>query len=150
MTDQQKQRLVAVTGQNEIPFISEGVESTTAGYIVGEDGLSRIAAALEAADAASAGLTEVQSQLEAANTARQTAEDNLAAAQQETATANARIEELQARVTELENESGITQTTKGKDNKGGKTKVAAHEDPTVSFNAMADRLMGVPATKDEE
>lgn len=148
MTNQQKEKLVAVSGQNEIPFISEGVESTTAGYILSEDGLSRIAAALETADAANAGLAEVQSQLDAATTARQTAEDNLATAEQELDTANTRIQELEARVEELENESGITQTTKSID-KGGKTKLAAHEDPNMSFNAMADKLLGSPQKSED-
>lgn len=149
MKDTHKQILLSVTGMNEIPAISEGIESSANGFIISEDGLTRMAEALEGTDANAAAVTELQSQLEIKNGFAQELTDALSAANETISGNNARIQELEARVAELENENPITVTSRNKD-KSSKTNVAFHNDPNVSFNAMADRLMGKPAEKEIE
>lgn len=144
MKDAQKNKILAVTGMSEIGFIAEGLESSQTGYIVSEDGLSRIAEALEQADAAAqvaeanaARITELEGQLQQANEARTTAENSLSAVQTELQTA-------QARVTELEAEGGISQTSKGADAGNGGGKTPFHLSATNPANALADSLLGAP------
>lgn len=148
MKDSQKKKLLAVTGQAEIGFIASGIESSETGHIISEDGLTRIAEALEGADVTAAALTQTESNLEAANTARTAAEAELETRTQELATANTRIQELEARVTELENESGIENTTKQEDKiKAGKKPYhASDENP---MNKIADGLLGKPRQAEE-
>lgn len=139
MKDSQKQRLIAVSGQQQFNMISEGIESSETGYIVSEDALTQIAEALEAAADTSA-LDATNAALVAAQEARQQAEDDLA-------TANQTIATLTARVEELEEEPGISQTSKAND-EGKGSKVAFHESDANPFNQIADGLFGKPKKKD--
>lgn len=143
MKDAQKNKILLVTGMSEIGFIAEGLESSQTGYIVSEDGLSRIAEALEqadtatqAAEASAARVTELEAQLQQANEARTNAENALATAQTDLQTA-------QTRVAELEQEGGISQTKKDLD-ASNREKLKAHENPANSINTLADKFFGNP------
>lgn len=148
MKDTHKKKLMAVSGMNEIPFVSEGIESGTAGYVVSEDGMTKIAEALEKSETDSSAATEkLQNDLNAANAAKKKAEDDLAAAnaaktkvETDLATATARIEELEA-------DGAVTQTIK-QDDKTGKTTVPYHESADNPLNKIADSLLGAPAPKE--
>lgn len=147
MKDAQRNALLKISQQNELPFISEGMESSAVGYIVSEDALTRIAAALEAAETSATAsaetatqLTTAQEQLTAAQTQIQDLQGQLTTAQEANGT-------LQARVDELEAEGGLTQTTRAEDPKLKGEKVGAHEDPKNPLNAMADKLLGAPKPK---
>lgn len=149
MTQTQKETIVAIIGQDTIPFITEGIASEVAGYIVPEAGMESLAAALEAssqnreaAEALAGQVSSLQQDLAAAYEERDAAETALN-------TANEQVASLQARVAELESEPPISQTNKGADG-GGKPKTPAHEDAKASFNALADRLMGTPKPKTSE
>lgn len=142
MKDTQKKKLLAVTGMSEIPFVAEGIESTITGHVLTEDAITRVAEALEANDqtaaalqTATARITELETQLQDAGTARQLAETNLATATEEIGT-------LQARVDELESEGGVTKTGKSAD--GSPTKAPFHLSENNPMNKIADSLMGKP------
>jgi len=148
MKDAQKNKILLVTGMSEIGFIAEGLESSQTGYIVSEDGLSRIAEALEladtatqAAEASAARVTELETQLQQANEARTNAETALSTAQTELQTA-------QTRVAELEQEGGISQTSKGADANNGGEKTPFHLSTKNPANALADSLLGAPQKAD--
>lgn len=147
MTDAQRNALLKISQQNELPFITEGMESSAVGYIVSEDALTRIAAALEAAETSAGSATETAAQLTtaqenmtAAQTQIQQLQGQLTAAQEANGT-------LQARVDELEADGSLTQTTRLNDQSLSKGKVPAHENPKSSINALADKLMGSPKVK---
>ena len=149
MKDAQKKKLLAVTGMNEIPFIAEGIESSSTGHIVSEDGLTRVAEALEVADASTERITELEAQLETAQAAQQTAEQNLATANEQLTASQTRVTELEARVAELEEEPGVTHTVKGKD-KGAPGKRPFHASDANPMNMIADKFFGKPAVAAEE
>jgi chromosome segregation ATPase len=144
MTTEQKNKIIAISGQPEFSFITEGVESTETGYIVSEDALTRMAAALEAAEASTARITELEAQIQQSADQLTTAQEQTQQLQGQLTTAQEQNTTLQSRVEELEADGGITQTTKGADPAVGKVKIAAHEDPKNPLNEMADKLMGAP------
>lgn len=146
MKTEQKSKLIAVTGMPEIPFVSAGVSADTDGYVISEDGLTRVAEALEAGDQATAQLADQALQAQQANDARQTAEASLTTANETISANNTRIQQLEARVTELESEGNITNTSRGADT-GGKVKVKFHESAENPMNKIADSLLGAPAPK---
>lgn len=144
MTTAQKNKLISISGQTEFSFITEGVESTETGYIVSEDALTRMAAALEAAEASTARITELEGQLQQSADQLATAQQQAQQLQGQLTTAQEENGTLTARVEELEADATITQTTRGGDPSLSKVKVAAHEDPNNPLNEMADKLMGAP------
>jgi septal ring factor EnvC (AmiA/AmiB activator) len=149
MKDTQKKKLLAVTGMNEIPFIAEGLESTATGHIVSEDGLTRIAEALEETETAAARVTELEGQLATAQASLQAAEQNLATANEQLTTSQNRVKELEARVAELEEEPGVVNTVKGKD-KVITGKKPFHASDANPMNMIADKFFGKPAAAVEE
>ncbi len=148
MKTTQKDKLKAVTGMNEIPYISEGVAAESAGYVISEDGLTRLAESVESGEASAARVTELEGSLQTAQTAQATAETNLATANQTITANNTRIQELEAQVAELETEPAVTRTKKRTDlPETGKVK--AHENPKSSFNQAADRFFPASRKKEE-
>jgi transcriptional accessory protein Tex/SPT6 len=146
MKTEHKSKLIAIVGMPEIPFVSAGISSETDGFVVSEDGLTRIAEALVAGEEAAAQVTNQTLLVQQANEARESAEGALATAN-ETIAANAtRIEQLEARVSELENEGGITATSRQED-ATGKKKVKFHESAENPMNKIADSLLGAPVPK---
>jgi septal ring factor EnvC (AmiA/AmiB activator) len=116
MTTKNTDQLKKVTGMNEIPFVSEGIASATSGYVVNEDGLTALVEASLAAETSAARITELESQLAAANTAKETAENNLATANASLKAANEEVNGLKAKVAELSSEDAkASATAKGKD-----------------------------------
>lgn len=149
MKTESKNILMAVSGLNEIPFIAEGLESTVTGFVISEDGLTRIAEALQAGDAATKEAATLQGAVTAAQAAKETAEAALVTANGFAEGQAAMIESLQARVNELEAEPAVSTTSKKTDDV--KTaKVEAYNDPQLPFNALADRLMGVKTKIENE
>jgi transcriptional accessory protein Tex/SPT6 len=149
MKDTQKNKLKAVTGMNEIPFVMEGIAAETSGHVISENGMSLIAEALEAADAQAAGLTAVQASLETAQAATATAETALATATETIATRDARIAELEAQVEELEADGGVTNTSRALD-PAKKVKVKSYESAEDPINKMIDGILGAPKKKETE
>lgn len=149
MKDSQKAKLKAVTGLKEIPFVTEGIAADTSGHVVSEDGMTRIAEALEASDTAVATATAtVQSQLDVANAAKVKAETELAAAKKTITEKETEITTLNTKVEELENDGSVTQTTKEADKNPKKTKgYNADADP---INMLADSILGVSISKKKE
>jgi polyhydroxyalkanoate synthesis regulator phasin len=147
MKTNQKEKLKAVTGMEEIPFVSEGIATEASGFLVSEDGLTRIAEQLEAADVSAASLTQTQQSLEQVQAQLTTATESLNARTQELATATSRIQELEARVTELENEATLTSTSRQEDG-GGSGRKAFHESDANPANKLADSLLGKPKPKE--
>ena len=147
MKDTHKSALLKATGATDLPFISDGIEAGTSGYIISEDGLTRIAEALEIAAVQAAQLLTAQESLSAANEALIELNGQLAAATATAATNNALVAGLQARVSELEEEAPLTQTTREKD-KTRMAAVASYKDPNNVFNQIADGLFGVPKEKE--
>lgn len=139
MKTEQKIRLLAVTKMEAIDFISEGIESSVSGHVISEDGLTNIAEALEAGEAAQARITELEEQVTTAQTAQHTAEANLATANETINANNTRIQDLEARVTELEEEPGIQHSSREKDGEHD-GKVPFHQSKKSSFNQLADEL----------
>lgn len=149
MKDTQKKKLLAVTGMTEILAISEGIEAGANGFIISEDGLSKIAEALEAGDAATAKLQDQALQAQQAVAAQQKAEGELKTANEKIAADAKNIATLTARVAELEEEAPVTATTKTKDG-GGKNKVPFHASAENPMNKIADSLLGKPKAKADE
>lgn len=148
MKDTQKKKILAVTGMTAIFAISEGIAAAADGHIISENGLTLIAEALEAGDAAIANVATMQGQLTTAQTAQQTAEAALATANTTIAANATQIETLEARVAELEEEPGVKKTKKEADNTS-KGKDAFHASAKNPFNQIADSLLGAPVEKAE-
>jgi hypothetical protein len=147
MKTNQKEKLKAVTGMEEIPFVSEGVAAEASGFLVSEDGLTRIAEALEAADASQGSMATTQQTLDLTQQQLATATESLNTRTQELATANGTIVDLQARVAELEGEASVQNTSREEDeNKRPKSKF--HESPENPANKIADSLLGKPKPRD--
>lgn len=150
MTTEQKNKLIAISGQSEFAFITEGVESTATGYIVSEDALTRMAAALEAAEASTARITELEAQLQQSADQLATAQQQAQQLQGQLTTAQEENGTLTARVEELEADATITQTNKKDDKLPVKTgNGEAHLNPNSSMNRLADSLFGKPVQKPE-
>jgi len=149
MKTEQQQRILAVTQMEEIGFISEGIESSVSGHIISEDGLTNIAEALEAGEAAQARVTELEEQLNTASAGNTEIQSQLDTANETINANNTRIQQLEEEVAALQAQEGITQTRKKSDDGGSKSKLPAHADPSAASNALADKLMGAPQSQEQ-
>ncbi len=147
MTTEQKNKLIAISGQTEFSFITEGVESSATGYIVSEDALTRLATSLEESDVLATRNGELVQQAQQSADQLATAQAQVQQLQADLSTAQGQNTTLQARVDELEAAGGVTQTQKEADDLNDKNKLGAHEDPNNPLNKIADGLLGKPAIK---
>lgn len=147
MTTKISDKLKKITGQTDFPFVSAGIVASenANGHVLNEDALVALVEAADAGEAAQATIADQALQAQQAVAAQQTAEAALATANQTIAANTTRIQELEARVAELEGEAGVTNTNKEKD--GAEGKVAFHESAKNPMNQIADSLLGAPVTK---
>lgn len=94
MTTKNQEKFLAITKMEAIPFVMEGVASDATGHVISEDAAEEILTAVNAGEQATARVGELETALATAETARQTAEADLA-------TANTTIDNLQAQIVEL-------------------------------------------------
>lgn len=135
MTTKNEQLAKKYTGMTTIPFVSEGIAAEISGFVVTEDALTAMVEACANNEAAQEELTGLQAQLDTANAAKKTAEDALVVANASVTEKDAKIKSLEARVAELEEEAGITTTSREKDTTETNTKLQKYR---TSYDDHAD------------
>lgn len=141
------ENVLTASKQEAIPFVASGLVVEADGFLLSEDGLANIDAALEISAAAeaenatlNAAVTELQSRLDSANTANASALSDAvaaqAAAEASLAVANASIETMQATIAELEGRTAGSFTSTEKAADAGSTEQV---DDMAEFETSYDR-----------
>lgn len=140
-------KLLKASGSNEILAVIENLPVNANGYFLTEEQATSIETALSENENP-ASLQALQQQLAEVTTARETAEAALVTANGTIATHVATIGTHQARITELENDTTLTQTSRDKDQLPVKT--PSYLDDTNPVNAAADKFFGKPIPKKDK
>jgi hypothetical protein len=117
MKTEHQKKVLAITQQESIPYVMNGIAADAEGHIISEDTLIAMVEAIEAGETAIASLTEAQTNLATAKTELATANASLTTAQADLQAANEKVVALEEKVAKYGNADGgmFTTTAAAKD-----------------------------------
>lgn len=147
MKDTQKAYLKKVNGENDIPFVSEGIAAEASGYILSENALTSLVEAAMNNEGAATKVTALTEQLETANAAKTTAEESLKTANESISAKDEEIVKLKADLEAAESRADEMEEATRETDASGKGKVPFHLSDDNPMNKIADSVFGKPVTK---